>query len=254
MTSVNYSCTVLAGTNKVGKLKADSNGYYEMIVGAVAMENSAGQFYEGGDDVLALFGPGSSLHRRISNGQCRAELGHPKKEPGMSMNDYVQRILSIEEKNVCAHFKSVRLDSNLMKDDKGNPVIATIAMVKPSGPQGTFLKESMENHEENVAFSIRSLTANRIVGGRMHKKLQTVVGWDQVNEGGISIANKYDSPALEDYSEDSILLVPEYLDQIDRTAELHPVGLESNGISTTMLRTELGWQKVQKIELASNNW
>jgi hypothetical protein len=198
MTAVSYSCTALAGTNKVGILKPDENGYYEMIVGAIGIENRTGDFYEASEDVIKLFGPGTSLHRRITNGQCRAELGHPKKTPGMSMQDYVKRALTIEETNVCAHFKSVILDRNLVKDEYGNSAIATVAKLKPSGPHAEQLRESLNNPDENVAFSIRCLSNDRIEGGRLVKRIRTIVGWDQVNEQGILVANKYQSPTLED--------------------------------------------------------
>ena len=72
-----YSCTALAGTNKVGKLRADENGYREMVLGAYDFDNSAGAVYPF-ESAQSLFKSSSSLMRRIANGQCRGEYGHPK--------------------------------------------------------------------------------------------------------------------------------------------------------------------------------
>ena len=45
MNSIKFTCTSLAGSNRVGTLKKDAQGYYEVVVGALNVFNSAGQFY-----------------------------------------------------------------------------------------------------------------------------------------------------------------------------------------------------------------
>ena len=40
-----FSCTSLMGTNKAGVLKPDENGYYTVVLGALDVYNSAGDFY-----------------------------------------------------------------------------------------------------------------------------------------------------------------------------------------------------------------
>ena len=42
LNSVKYSCTSLAGVNKVGNLKKTEDGYYPLVVGALDVFNSAG--------------------------------------------------------------------------------------------------------------------------------------------------------------------------------------------------------------------
>jgi hypothetical protein len=250
----NYSCTALTGTNKAGKLKPDSNGYYEILLGAVDVTNSAGEFYTASTEALEVFAPSSTLHRRVTTGQCRSEYGHPKREPGMTDAQFMNRILSIEEMRICAHVSQFELKKDLISNDKGEKLIAIVGKVKPSGPLGATLTESLENTEENVAFSIRSLTSNRFQGGRTVKTLKTVVGWDYVNEPGISIANKYQSPALEDLTSNTDIILPSYLDKLDDEGCGVSHSFESNGIDTTMIRNSLGWQKVQVINPATNNW
>jgi len=252
MSTVNYNCTALHGSNKVGKLSPDAGGYYPMILGAFDVDNSAGEHYPF-TQAKELFKASSSFMRRVANGQCRAELGHPKKLPGMSNQEYLQRILTIEETQVCAHFKSITIDTESVTDEYGKRIVAVMGMVKPSGPFKNVLQESLDNPDENVAFSIRSLTNNVIQGGKRHKHVKTVVGYDYVNEPGIQYANKFGSPALESYSEGGIF-IPETLEALEHDNSRTPGSLENSGIDIRQLRSDLGWSKVIVTNPASLRW
>jgi hypothetical protein len=220
-----YSCTALLGTNKAGVLKPDAEGYYTVVLGALDFYNSAGDFYPY-ESAKELFSESSSLMRRIKNGACRAEYGHPKLQPGMSQRDFLARILSIHEDKVCAHIKEVILDDKSVKDVNGKPVMAIIGKVKPCGPYGSVLKESLDNPSENVCFSIRSLTKDVYDGIVNKKNLLQIICWDYVNEPGISVANKYQSPALEGINDKTINFSVEQLTDV-RERRLKQVGMES---------------------------
>jgi outer membrane protein assembly factor BamD len=45
LNSVRFACTSLVGTNKTGMLRKDADGYYEVVVGALNVFNSAGEYY-----------------------------------------------------------------------------------------------------------------------------------------------------------------------------------------------------------------
>lgn len=196
---IEYGCTALNGTNKTGVLKPDADGRYDMILGALEYPNSVGDVYTL-ESARKLFEKGSALMRRIENGQLRAEYGHPKMVPGMSEADFVNRIMSIDENNVCAHISEVYIDTSTIKDPRtGNTIITFRGKVKPTGPKGPFLKEILDDPKQNCAFSVRSLTTNKRVGFHYRKDFQTIIGWDYVNEPGLSIANKYAVPTLESY-------------------------------------------------------
>ena len=198
--SVRFACTSLAGTNKVGNLKKDENGYYEVVVGALNVFNSAGQFYVY-EQAKQLFESSSQLMRRVSRGSLRGEYGHPKMLPGMSNEQFANRVMSIHEENTCCHHKEITLDFDRVKDDQGKPVIAIISKVFPSGPMGAALERSLNNPNENVCFSIRAFTDDYRDGGICKRVLKTIVTWDLVNEPGIASAEKFKSPALEAMSE-----------------------------------------------------
>lgn len=198
MTNAVYTATKLA-VGKKGLLPPDANGYYTMPVGALNVFNSVGQYYTL-DGAKHLFDESSIFQRRIANGCLKGELGHPKRGENMSMDDYMTRILTIEETNVCCHFRKIWLDYDFGKKNpqfKNPNMIAIMAEVKPSGPKGQSLKESFENPDENVCFSIRSLTRDYYQRGQCMRVLQQIVGFDAVTEPGLALATMWSAPALE---------------------------------------------------------
>ena len=222
-TSFKLGCTALNGVNKTGVLTPDDNGYYTLCLGALDFRNSIGAVYPSAT-AKHFFKEGSGLYRRIAGGYCRAEYGHPKPY-GLNAQDWITRILTIEETRVCAHIVEVWLDNQSVKDKDGRPVLAIMGKVKPSGPYGAALLQSLMNPLENVAFSIRCLTEDRFVNGRLEKHIREIVGWDFVVEPGMAVANKYQSPALESFDDD--VLVSAVLLQRSQAA-VQQIGLESS--------------------------
>jgi hypothetical protein len=206
LNSVVFACTSLTGVNKVGQLKQDENGYYPMVVGALNVFNSAGSFYTAKQEVVDLLtNQSGSFQRRIQRGALRGELGHPKPPPRalsaaeqrLRDEEFVRRNLSIyEERTCCTHMK-IWLDYDSVKDKEGKSVISIMSLVKPSGELGHVLEKQLQNPHENVCFSIRSFTDNRVKFGIEERTLKEVITFDCVNEPGIAVAEKYFSPALE---------------------------------------------------------
>jgi len=249
MSSVRFACTALAGTNKVGSLPVDKDGYVDMVIGGLNMFNSAGQWYayEGAKE---LFESSSQFMRRIKRGALRGEVGHPKQE-GMTFDEYVARILDIREDNTCVHFKEVYLDFNRMKDASGRPVIAIMGKLAPSGPKGDFLAKQLANKNENVCFSIRSFTKDFYNKGVYTRELKNIVTFDYVNEPGISIAEKYKAPSLESYSD-----TPVTRGQIERAIKTsdHGIGNESALMTAGDLFTSLGWELPKGVPPPFASW
>ena len=116
---------------------------YDMVLGALEYPNSVGDIYTL-KSAQEFFKPGSSLMRRVGKGQLRSEYGHPKKQPGQSENEYLTRILTIEETLVCAHISDIYIDFDGVRDpETGNKIIAIRGKVKPSGPYGSVLKRNV---------------------------------------------------------------------------------------------------------------
>ena len=184
---------------KKDRLVVDENGYYTINLGALNSFNSAGEFYTA-SKATELFESSSVLMRRIQSGSLYMELGHPKRQPGMTDEDFYRRILTIEETNVCGHISEVTLDFNYGKKNPilNNPdLIAIVGKVKPAGPHAETLRISLENPKQNTAASIRGITENKYSNGRMNRTLTNIITWDHVIEPGIAIANKATTAALE---------------------------------------------------------
>lgn len=195
---IGFSCTALAGTNKVGNLKRDADGYYEVVLGALDVYNHGGQFWPASASVKEIFHKSSAFMRRISRAALRCEYGHPKKEGGMSMPDYAHRLTQIWEHMVCCHIKEVWLETTRVKDKDGRVVIAIMGKIRPSStPWGIALEKQLQNPHENVCFSIRAVTTDTLDFGQYNKTIKEIITWDYVNEPGIAVANKYSAPSLE---------------------------------------------------------
>lgn len=240
MDNIRFTCTSLANTNKVGIITPDTDGYYDMVVGGLNVFNSVGQYYEY-EGAKALFESSSPFMRRIKRGALRGEVGHPKQMPGEKDDDYLDRIYVIDERNVCVHFKEIYLDFNSKKMPNGDPVIAIMAKLTPSGPKGDYLAKQIANKSENVCFSIRSLTQDTMVRGRYTRTIKHIVTFDNVNEPGISIANKYEAPGLESLT--PLVDKPVTKNQILRSVNksVATIGTESAMMDANELFTSFGW-------------
>lgn len=199
--NVIYECQALVGSNKTGTLRSDANGYYELVLGAYDFHNEGGAFYPL-EPLKKLLLNSSPLMKRIKGGYVKSELGHPRMAPGMSDREFLMRVCDIWETNVCAHIKSIELDTERVSHE-GQKVAAIVGMVKPSGPQGQFLEVSLENPDENVAFSVRSLTNDYWTPqGKLIKEVDEIITWDNVGQPGIPVAQKYRAPGLESHAFD----------------------------------------------------
>jgi hypothetical protein len=199
-----------------------------MVIGGLNCYNSVGEYYVAKDS-RKLFEKSSHLMRRLKTGQLRAEMDHPKRTPGMSTSEWVNRVMSIDSTRVCAHFSEIWLDEDFGKNNPqhGNPdMVAIMAKVCPSGPYAESLRASLNNPKENVAFSIRSITDQVTRNGRVEKTVTQIMTWDYVPEPGIAIATKWNTPTLEDLQLESIS--EELFVRVAKEMELSPVSTESS--------------------------
>lgn len=195
-----FEQTKLSELGKNGIQPPDDEGYYTLVLGAVNVYNNSRSWYYTEKGIRELFGPGSLLHRKIANGCMRGEVNHPRQMPGEKLEAFYGRMMDIDLNNVCCHFKSLWLDENFGKNNpqyKNPEMIAIMGKVKPSGAKGHVLKDAIENNAENVCFSIRSLADEVMERGKLIRSLKELITIDFVNEGGILVASKWDSPATE---------------------------------------------------------
>jgi len=139
-----FERTVLNGTNKVGKLKADADGYYRVNLGAFEAYNAHGTFYTFNNYLKNMFSQGSLLQQRISAGRLRGEVEHPQMTPGQNMAQYFNRLRMIDGRNTICHFKDVT--ATAAKDHEGRDIILVEASVRPSGVKRDVLLDQLSNN------------------------------------------------------------------------------------------------------------
>lgn len=208
-------CTALLGTNKVGELKPNAKGSYEMVLGALEFPNSIGEVYCK-ESAKKMFRPDGPFDRSVKGGYCGSELGHPKRMPGMTERDFMVRIMTIEETRVCNTIEEVWIDANSVMYE-GRPVIAIRGLIHPSGPYAETLERSLNNPKENVAYSVRSLTNNTVVNGQIRKEFVELATFDKVTRPGLAPANKYCVPSLESVGDEMCISLETMERMVDGT-------------------------------------
>ena len=249
--SVRFCNTRLIGTGKKGILPVDANGYRTVIVGGLGILNSQGQYYTS-DGARDLFNKSSSLIRRVERGSLKAENGHPKMERGMSTDEYISRMMNIDERNICGHFSEFWLDENSVKQKDGKSVIAIMAKVIPSGAKADILERAFTNPFENSCFSVRGLTNDYMNRGQIVRELRQIVTFDYVNEPGIAIAEKYNSPTMECFDEVSVTK-NEFLRAVENSKNT-ALATESSIELAGQLFESLGWSLPKSIIPAYVKW
>lgn len=232
MSSLKYACTALVGTNKGGVLKPDANGYYRMILGAFNIYNSAGLWYNY-ETSKHIFDSSSSFMRRMSAGNLYSEEDHPQWVDGTPLDMYVARIKRIEPKNICAHIRDIEVVPGDMSKD-GSQVMLIYGSVKPDRERGKYLKEALDNPDQNVCFSLRALCDDKYINGRIERTITEFITFDWVVEPGLHVAHKYNAPGLESFACESREEMPIPIEAIEsliaKKAQMQAqgVGLESD--------------------------
>lgn len=253
LNSITYSCTALNGSNKVGLLKRESDGYYRVVLGALNAYNSANELYAY-EPAKRLFERSGALMRRIERGALRAENGHPKMLPGMNDNSYAQRIMQIYEDRVCAHIKSVDLVFDRYKDKNNRPIIGIEGLITPDGELAHVVERALQNPNHNVAFSIRSFTENIPTFTGMTKILRNIITWDFVGEPGIREAEKYFSPSLESLEEKKFSRNTLESAFNDKSDSFSTPSMESARMNADDLFRSLGWSNSNESKPGYLNW
>lgn len=242
--NVRYCCEIIQARDKQRKLKVNDKGYYTISIGAFNAYNSANQYYPFFDDLKKMFEKGGSIRRALDNGQLRGELGHPEPLPGQSNDDFIRRVMKIEQDRVSHHFSEIILEPS--KDERGRDIVLCTGIVAPSGEKRETLKAALENTEENVAFSIRSLTRDKMVNGVWTKYICAIRTWDYVDEPGIAVANKFMTPSLEGLADDGSLLLSkeDFFKARDTSMQM---GMEDSADYITRVITDNGWESVKVV-------
>jgi hypothetical protein len=224
MKKLKYSCTALVGTNKKGILEPDEHGYYYLCLGAMNIHNSQGIWYDW-ETSKSILGRSATFRRKAEKAALMSEEEHPDWEAGWSLEQYISRIRIFDKDRVCAFIRDVEIVQG-EKVGGGKHRMYFYAWVKPWGARGEHLKAALDDPHQNVYFSLRALCDDNWVGGQCVRTLVEFVTFDWVSEGGLHVASKYHSPALESHDIDvPVSVLQNIVDK--RGSETQCIGLES---------------------------
>lgn len=191
---ISYSALELPNPGKKGILKKLDNDYFEIILGAWGTTGNGGWIY---DEQAAInyMNQDSQWLQAIRDQQLRSEWGHPVRQPGMTDQEWFQRIHTILESNWSSHIRKIHLSTNTVTDKKGRKVIAVIGEVTPSGKHADAFRRQLENPDEDVSYSVRSFARKCF---RTHRKfINKIINFDSVGTPGIGVASKRYTPSME---------------------------------------------------------
>lgn len=205
MAGVSFVATALMGTNKVGDLKPDSDGYYEVVLGGFETDNEHGHHYSFERQTQALFEESSQLMRQIKAGNLFGEYGHPKRSPGENILDFLKRCILVNEKMQSHHIRKVTIDPKNVKDDKGRSIVAVLGEIKPLGPYAHALRDILGTRSANCCFSVRAQTDDTdLPNGKEKRSVKSIITWDYVADPGVSTSSKFHAPKLESFHDEFV--------------------------------------------------
>jgi hypothetical protein len=190
---ISFSVDVLTVRNgrKLGRVRPDQDGYYEMPIAVLGTVTDNRTYYEVEDFVGQLTSPESYINRVLTDGKLYGEYGHP-----MIMllpeSQQLPRLMIVDEKTVSHHIRKIRTGEKL---ESGGRIL--YGQIKPHGPYGAQLQDSLNDPCLNTSFSLRSIAASRQEGNVTRRKMKMLVTFDCVLAGGYNEASKRYAPSVE---------------------------------------------------------
>ena len=184
---------------RVGEIKPDKAGFYSglpmMVLGAVTENDS---YYDVESMLDHMTNRKYAFRKKLDNQQLYGEWGHPDFLL-YEEKDRLPRLMQINEKYHSHLFRKIETGKRL---ESGG--ILVLADLKPMGPYGQYLKESLDDPYANTGFSLRSWINNSIRNGVKYRTVNSLVTVDTVGAGGYPDASKKNSLGLEALQDDDI--------------------------------------------------
>ena len=189
--------TIMVNNGKKNKLTTDANGYYLFPVMALKQESSNNTYYD--SDSFSKIITKSTFRDRLESGCLYGEWGHPDFSQYKDKRESFSRLIKIDEDRVSHHIKGLSVENNIVE-----------ASLKPCGPYGKYLEESLDTPTINTAFSLRSLAKEtRIKSPKTNKDIickdiMHLTTFDYVLNPGFKEATKRFARSVEGKDDTSI--------------------------------------------------
>lgn len=185
--------------SRVGRIKPDENNVYKglpmMVLGETTQNNT---YYDPQSLVRQIQDPNTNFAKVMKRQQLYGEYGHPV-FIGMNDQEKIQRLMTVDEKQVSHLFTGLYTDAPTAA---GTVVLR--ADIKPMGPYGATLKESLDDPLANTAFSLRSFVNTDIKpNGLKYRTVRQLTTWDTVGTSGYASTDKAHGIGLESFAGDT---------------------------------------------------
>ncbi len=184
---------------RVGVVKPDANGIYKGLPMMVLNEETQQRtFYDPQSVVDQITNPAARFNITLKQGKAWGEYGHPTFF-GLSDNDKLARLVHVEEKNASHLFTSIYTDAQ-----SANGTMVVRGDIKPTGPFGNTLKDSLDDPCVNTAFSLRAFVDTRMKpDGQRYRTVKSLVTFDTVGASGYRTTDKAHAIGLESFGGDN---------------------------------------------------
>jgi len=176
---------------KLGRIRPDQDGYYTVPLAVLGTPTDNRTYYEVNDFVNQLTSPDSYINKCLVDAKLFGEYGHPMIKL-LPENLQLPRLMLVDEKNHSHHIKKIWTGEKL---ESGGRII--YGLIKPTGPFGSYLRDSLEDPCLNTSFSLRSIAHSTETRDLIRRKIKYLVTFDFVGAGGYSEATKRYAPAVE---------------------------------------------------------
>jgi hypothetical protein len=171
----------------------DEYGYFKGVPLCVFNEKSYNNKYYTKDSLLnSLTNPSHVFQLKLTHGNLYGEWGHPAKDSP------IDRIATVDRDRQSHHFRSIYVNEN---ESTENPILR--CDLKPSGPKGKYLEESLLSPFENTSFSLRCLMNMKPSpdGESLICNVVDLITFDAVDMPGYMKASKWYAPSQESLTE-----------------------------------------------------
>lgn len=217
-TSVYFSISVMGdiGGKKLKAMTPDVNGVFNGIpIGVIGRPSRNKVIYEPTSFVKSMNDKDSLFYTKLTEGNLQGEYGHPEQKG--PIQEQITRMYSIDPTKVSHAILGVET-----KDSSDGQYTLILGNIKPCGPYGKYLTESLIDPSRNTAFSLRSLTGKPVrKNGFLEKKVLNTITFDAVEGPGYGEASKRFA-SLEHAVDINELL--------KNRGVLEQIGLESTGL------------------------
>ena len=192
--SISFSYSIEADivrNGKKNKLSTDENGYYTIPVMVLKKESSNNTYYDlpSFSDIIKK----GTFRNRLQSGCLYGEWGHPDLSTYKDKRESFARLIRVDESKVSHHIKGLTIEDDGVVE----------ASLKPYGPYGKYLDDSLNTPTINTAFSLRALAKDtRMKSPKsnkeiIYKNLMHLTTFDCVLNPGFKEATKMFAKSLE---------------------------------------------------------